>query len=203
MVAIDMKKELKELYNPSAKEVGVVDVPAMSFLMLDGNGDPNGPAFAAATANLYAVAYALKFKVKRSNPDLDYAVMPLEGLWWVDDVTAFNIHGDRSGWHWTLLIAQPESVAAPLVADALTEVGRKKPQLNLDGVRFERYHEGQGAQIMRIGPYANEEPSISRLHDFIQSNGQQLRGKHHEIYRGDPSRAAPEKLRTIIRQPFA
>jgi len=200
MSKVDLKKDLKHLYNPSAKEVSVVDVPPMNFLMIDGAGDPNvSPEYQQAMEALFSLSYALKFMVKKSN-GVDYAVMPLEGLWWTDDPGQFSM-SNKGIWKWTAMIMQPEYVTGQLFAAALAEARRKKDLVALDRVRFESYHEGLSAQIMHIGPYAAEEPTIARLHSFIRENGYELSGKHHEIYPSDPRRTAPEKLRTVLRQP--
>jgi hypothetical protein len=200
MPARDYKKELKHLYAPSAKTPALVEVPPMRFLMVDGRGDPNTvPEYAAAVETLYALAYALKFSVKRA-AGVDYVVLPLEGLWWGEGID-WNDAGQRGGWQWTMMIMQPESVTAELFEQALAETRRKKPALPLDLARLERYDEGPAAQIMHLGPYAAEGPTIARLHAFIAQQGRSLRGKHHEIYLGDPRKTAPDKLRTVIRQP--
>ncbi|HOA25424.1 MAG TPA: GyrI-like domain-containing protein [Aggregatilineales bacterium] len=203
MAKIDLKRELKHLYAPSAKEVAFVEVPPMQYLMVDGAGDPNtAPAYEEAVEALYAVAYAVKFAVKKADPARDYAVMPLEGLWWAEDMTAFN--AERKGdWLWTMMIMQPEWVTAAIVEQAVAEAGRKKDLPALPKLRFETYDEGYSAQIMHIGPYSAEGPTIARLHAAIEEAGCALRGKHHEIYLGDPRRTAPEKLKTIIRQPVS
>jgi hypothetical protein len=201
MPAIDYKKELKQLYNPSAREVALVEVPPLRFLMADGRGDPNSaPAYAEAVEALFALAYALRFMLKRSPGAIDYSVMPLEGLWWGDGGASFDAQ-HKASWHWTMLIMQPEQVTPELVDKALEELRKKKRPAGLDRVRFETYHEGRAAQIMHIGPYADEAPTIARLHTFIAGQGLTPRGKHHEIYLGDPRKSAPERLRTVIRQP--
>jgi hypothetical protein len=201
MPAIDYKKQLKYLYAPAAQAPVLVEVPPLQFLMIDGRGDPNtAPAYPAAVETLYALAYALKFMVKRGPAAIDYVVMPLEGLWWGTGVD-WNDAGQRGGWQWTMMIMQPEPVTAELFEQALAETRKKKPALLLDRARFERYDEGPAAQIMHLGPYAAEGPTIARLHAFIEQQSHALRGKHHEIYVGDPRKTAPEKLRTVIRQP--
>lgn len=201
MAKIDFKKELKHLYHASAKEVEIVDVPAMNFLTVDGMGDPNTAVeYKNAIEVLYAVAYALKFMVKKET-GTDYGVLPLEGLWWADDMTYF-ITGKKDEWKWTAMIMQPEYVTKDLFAKALKQTGEKKKLPSLGKLRFERFHEGLSAQIMHIGPYSAEKPTIERLHNFIRGNGYQLSGKHHEIYLGDPRKSAPEKLNTAIRQPM-
>jgi hypothetical protein len=201
MQTIDLKKEWKELYNPSAKAISIVDAPVMNFLMIDGRGDPNSaPEYAAAVESLYAVAYALKFKVKKSMA-IDYGVMPLEGLWWVDDMRLFDVK-NKGAWQWTMMIAQPEFVTADLVTETIYEVKQKKDLPLLPQIRFAPYHEGPAAQILYIGPYADEGPTIAQIHATIGQRGHTLAGKHHEIYLSDPRKTAPEKLKTIIRQPF-
>lgn len=202
MTKLDLKKEYKQLYQPSAKQAAVVEVPAFNYLMVDGRGDPNtAPAYVAAVEALYAVAYALKFKIKKGQAGLDYGVMPLEGLWWVDDMRQFSVK-DKAAWQWTMMILQPQFVTAQLFAETVGEVGKKKDLPALSRLRFELYREGQAAQIMHIGPYADEEPTVAKLHDFIHARGGERRGKHHEIYLKDPRKTAPGKLLTVIRQPF-
>jgi hypothetical protein len=202
MPTIDYKKELKQLYAPSAKEPALVDVPPLHFLMIDGQGDPNtSREYVAAVEALYALAYALKFMVKRGPTDVDFVVMPLEGLWWGEGIDWYDA-SQKKNRQWTAMIMQPEQVTAELFERALAETRKKKPALPLDRVRFERYDEGLAAQIMYFGPYADEGPTIAQLHGFIAQQGHTLRGKHHEIYLGDPRKTAPEKLRTVIRQPF-
>ncbi|MGB5657784.1 MAG: GyrI-like domain-containing protein [Acidimicrobiia bacterium] len=200
MAKLDLKKEYRQLYNPSAKECSIVDVPEMQFLMVDGTGDPNtSVAYAEAIEALYALSYTLKFLSKTAE-DVDYVVMPLEGLWWTPVIADFSI-GDKSAWEWTAMIMQPDHITAAHVATAAEEVRRKKNPPALDRIRFEPFREGLAVQIMYFGPYADEAPTIERLHQFANDSGYQLRGKHHEIYLGDPRRTAPEKLRTVIRQP--
>ncbi len=189
------------LYKASAKRPEIVDVPAMSFLMVDGAGDPNtSQAYRDALEALYVVAYTLKFALKKAE-GINYRVAPLEGLWWSEDLDAF-LTGAKDNWLWTMMIAQPSIVTPAWVDKAMEEVQRKKAPVALALLRFERFHEGLSAQIMHIGPYATEAPTIQKLHDFIHIEGGTLTGHHHEIYLGDPRRAAPEKLKTVIRQPF-
>src|SRR5262245_20206253 len=171
MSKTDFKKELKHLYQPSAKIISVVDVPRMNFLSINGHGNPNtAPEYALAVEALYALAYALKFKVKKGKPSVDYAVMPLEGLWWADDMSQFSVK-NKEAWKWTMMIMQPEYVTSQLFAEALSEVAEKKVLPALSLLRFESYHEGQAAQIMHIGPYSEEEPTVAKLHTFIHQNG--------------------------------
>ena len=204
MQKIDLKKQLKHLYNPSLKQKTAVDVPKMNFLMIDGQGDPNtSEAYQNAVEALFAVSYAIKLMIKKSEIAADYTVMPLEGLWWVDDMTQFSLV-DKDAWKWTSMIMQPEYMTEELFKEARIQIEKKKGLAALSEIRFEAFHEGQAAQIMYIGPYAEEEaPTIEKIHNFIKEQGNNLRGRHHEIYLSDPRRTAPEKLKTIIRQPFA
>lgn len=206
MKTIDLKKQFKHLYQPSAKQFSIVDVPPMNFLMIDGSGDPNTSAeFQAATEALYALSYALKFGVKQGKYGAtlyDYPVMALEGLWWVDDMARFSVEA-KGQWHWTLMIMHPDVITAEMVEAARADVTKKKNPEALPKVRFEPYHEGPSAQIMYFGPFKDEGPTIARLHEFIEASGHHLRGKHHEIYLSDFQRTAPEKLKTVIRQPLA
>jgi len=203
MRKIDFKKELKHLYKPP-KEVALVDVPEMNFLMIDGVGDPNtAQAYKDVIEALYAVSYALKFMIKKGKTAIDYIVMPLEGLWWTDDMTKFTTE-NKDIWRWTSMIMQPEYVTKNLFNKALKQVKKKKNPPALSKIRFESLHEGLSAQIMHIGPYSAEGPTIEKLHRFIKEKGytfEGLRQKHHEIYLSDPRKATPEKMKTIIRQP--
>jgi hypothetical protein len=202
MEKIDLKKVLGDLYRPSAKEVGLVDVPTMNFLMVDGEGDPNtATAYAEAIEALFAMSYTLKFAVKKGDLAIDYGVMPLEGLWWADDMSSFAT-GDKSGWKWTAMIMQPDFITQEMVDEAAVNVSKKKDPVALPLIRFESFSEGEAAQVMHIGPFSEEGPTIQRVHDFIDSSGCQRFGKHHEIYLSDIRRAAPEKWKTIVRQPM-
>ncbi len=202
MEQIDLKKKWKELYSSSAREVAIVDVPKMSFLSIDGAGDPNtSQEYQEAVETLFSVSYAIKFIVKKSSEAIDYAVMPLEGLWWVDDMSKFSIK-NKNAWQWTAMIMQPDFVSEELVKKATDQAGKKKKLPALAKLRFQSFHEGLSAQIMHIGPYAEEPPTIEKLHGFIESNGYRMNGKHHEIYLSDPRKAAPEKMKTVIRQPI-
>jgi len=200
---IDLKRELKELYGPSAKDVVRIEVPPMKFLMIDGQGDPNSaPEYSEAIEALYAVAYALKFAAKKGPLAIDYGVMPLEGLWWAEDMSSFAT-GARADWLWTMMIMQPDFVTAGLVDEVVAEVARKKNPAALSKMRFETFAEGLSAQTMHIGPFSEEAPTIERVHDFIAASGAQRTGKHHEIYLTDIRKADPTKWKTVIRQPMS
>lgn len=200
---VDLKKDLKQFYGPAGTNFSLVNVPAMNFLQIDGQGNPNtAPAYREAVEALYALAYYLKFSLKKGPAGADYVVMPLEGLWWADDMSQFTSLS-KDSWKWTMMIMQPEAITPAMFAEAVTNVGQKKNLPALPLARLEPYHEGLTGQVLYIGAYADEGPTIARLHDFIHEQGCQLRGKHHEIYLGDPRKVAPEKLKTIIRQPCA
>jgi hypothetical protein len=204
---LDLRKQLKHLYEPPAKKVVEVDVPTMTFLMLDGQGDPNTAAsYQQAIEALYGLAYTLKFACKKTL-GLDYPVMPLEGLWWMDDMGGrfgdIDFAADKSRWKWTMMVMLPDEVPADAVETARQELGAKKDLPALADVRVERFEEGLAAQIMHLGSYAEEKPTIEKVHRFIEEAGCEPRGKHHEVYIGDPRRSAPEKLRTVVRQPMA
>ncbi|HEX7541506.1 MAG TPA: GyrI-like domain-containing protein [Anaerolineales bacterium] len=201
MEKLDLKKSLKYLYEPSARVFSVVNVPAMNFIMIDGHGDPNTSVeYTESLQSLYAAAYTLKFKLKKERA-VDYPVMASEGLWWMDDMREFSL-ARKDDWKWTMMIMQPEIVTPQLFAQAVDEATKKKGQPALSRLRLEPYYEGLATQIMYFGPYADEGPTIARLHQFIEESGYVRFGKHHEIYLGDPRRTAPEKLRTVIRQPM-
>lgn len=200
MAALDLKKDLKQFYAPSGKTVSIVEVPTLSFLMIDGQGDPREQAYRDTVSLLFAVAYTVKFHVKRTQ-GFDFAVMPLEGRWWVENLDDLDFE-DRSNWLWTIMIMQPACVTPDMVAQACLEVQKKKALAVPPPVRLESFTEGLVGQILFTGPYKDEMPTIEHLHASIQAQGGVLVGKHHEIYLSDPNRTAPEKLKTILRQPM-
>jgi len=203
MEKTDYKKQLKHLYKPSSRNVEIVEVPKMNFLMVDGEGDPNtAKSFSDAIEALYPVAYTLKFMVKNGAMAVDYGVLPLEALWWSEDMSAF-VTGNKDAWKWTLMIMQPELITRDMVRQAIEQVAKKKNPVSLPLVRFEPFQEGKAAQIMHIGPFTEEGPTIEKVHQFITDTGCEKSGKHHEIYLSDIRRAAPEKWKTIVRQPMA
>ena len=201
MKKIDFKKELKYLYGPSAREVVEVEVPTMNFLMVDGEGDPNtSQAFSDAVEALFSVSYAIKFTVKKGNMAIDYGVMPLEGTWWAEDMSKFSVE-DKSSWKWTVMIMQPDFISEEMIDVVIAQVREKKNPVALSKMRFETFNEGKCAQILHIGPFSEEGPTVEKVHQFIDANGER-RGKHHEIYLSDIRRADPSKWKTIIRQPM-
>jgi hypothetical protein len=203
MAKKDLNKEMQELYFPPSKEPVAVKVPKMNFLMVDGKGDPNSSkAFQEAIGALYSLSYTMKFMLKFSPKKIDYVVMPLEALWWSDNKDDF-LTANRDAWKWTAMIMQPHHGTKNLLVKAKEEIVRKKKEVpGLDRVRFEPFEEGLSAQIMHIGPYSTEKPTIERLHKFVEDSEHKLTGKHHEIYMSDPRRAKPEKLKTVIRHPM-
>jgi hypothetical protein len=202
MKKIDLKKQWKQLYEAKVGAIVAVDVPSLTYLMVDGEGDPNtSEAFQEAIEALYSLSYTLKFTLKKSPRAIDYGVMPLEGLWWADDPRAFY-EAKKSTWKWTAMIVQPEFIARAQVDAAFEQVRKKKNPAALGRVRFDTLSEGPSAQVLYVGPFADEGPTIQRMHEFIHACGKKLRGKHHEIYLSDPRRTAPEKLKTILRQPM-
>ena len=204
MSATDLVTEHKPLYAPPSQTPVIVEVPELAFLMLDGRGDPNSAEeYQAALQALYGVAYTLKFTLKKTDPERDFKVAPLEGLWWADGEppSLDALQTDRDGWNWTMMIAVPDAVTAAEVAAAVGAAVRRRPLPAAGLMRLERFAEGQAAQVMHIGPYADEAQTIARLHEFVAEQGYGLRGRHHEIYLGDPRRTAPERLKTVLRHP--
>jgi len=201
MKKVDLKKELRQLYQAPAREVVQVEVPELTFLMVDGKGDPNtSQEHAQAVEALFSVSYAAKFMVKKGPQELDYSVMPLEGLWWADDMSAF-VDNDRANWKWTMMIMQPSFAANEVIEAAIAEVRSKKKLPGIDRLRLEEFAEGRCAQVLHIGPFSEEGPTIQRLHEFIDARSSRT-GKHHEIYLSDIRRADPKKWKTILRQPM-
>jgi hypothetical protein len=207
MRTLDLRKELKPFYAPSAKKVEIVDVPEFQFAMIDGaieaDAEPgNSPAFASAVQAMYGIAYTLKFasKLRKEDP-IDYPVMALEGLWWVAG-DEFSL-SRKDDWLWTLMILQPAHITPEMFEAARVQVRKKQGDSPaLGDLRLSRFREGLCVQALHIGPYAEEPATVARMDAFAAENGYRMAGKHHEIYMGDPRRAAPEKLKTILRHPI-
>lgn len=211
MKTLNLKKDLKYLYAPSAKKIEIVKVPKLQFIMIDGRIEKgmepgNSPSFAEATQALYGVAYPLKFMLKkRKTGPIDYPVMPLEGLWGLQDVS-LDV-GKKDNWSYTLMILQPDVVTKDVFAEGLEQVRKKKGDSPaLSKLRLEQFEEGICVQVMHIGPYVTEPATIERMRAFALENGYRdnvgPNGLHHEIYIGDPRKAAPEKLKTVLRHPL-
>lgn len=197
----DIKSDYKMLYTPSRKAFERVDVPELRYIAIDGAGDPNtSEAYADAVQSLYAVAYALKFASKKGL-GRDFTVGPLEGLWRADDMAAF-VERDKSSWRWTMMIAQPDWISSEMVEAAKEEAFKKKRIEAIAQVRFLTLVEGPSIQILHLGSYDDEAPTLRRLHhDYMPANGLTFNGDHHEIYLSDPRKTPPERLKTILRQP--
>jgi hypothetical protein len=198
---VDLKKKYKALFAPK-KTPQIVEVPPLRYLMIDGAGAPESAAFAEAIAALYPAAYALKFHHKTAGKG-DFVVAPLEALWWADDWTVFMAN-QRQDWRWTAMIMQPDFVSPDDLAVVLKALEKKKKRVPLhDRMRLETLEEGKAVQVMHHGPYSAEGPVIANMHAFAEGEGYPLTGKHHEIYLSDMRRTAPEKLKTVLRQPVA
>lgn len=203
MTKLDLKKALRDFYLPSSKAPAIVEVPRMRFLMIDGAIEPgtepgNSPGFVASMGAIYGAAYTIKFASKRRTRDpVDYPVMALEGLWWVDD-GEFDLRR-KDNWRYTLMIMQPEHVDDRMLAAAVERLRAKRPTPEVDALRLEDFEEGLCVQIMHIGPYAEEPETIDRMRELAESKGYRFCNKHHEIYVGDPRRSAPAKLKTVLR----
>ncbi|MDU8927818.1 GyrI-like domain-containing protein [Alisedimentitalea sp. MJ-SS2] len=206
MTKLDFKKTDKTLYAAKTDTWARIDVPEMTFLMIDGQGDPNGPDYGAAVGALYPLAYGVKFAEKADGRD--FAVPPLEALWWADDPAAF-VSGDRKEWRWTAILRLPDRIEEVLIEavreTVLAKQAKKKGGADsslIQAVRLDRFTEGDCLQRLHIGPYTDEAPTLAELHEQVMPDkGLTFGGKHHEIYLSDPRRVAPEKLKTILRQP--
>lgn len=211
MKTLDLRKQYKHLYQPSAKKVEIIQVPPLQFAMIDGAiemGSEPGKSisFAEATQALYSIAYTLKFTLKKRKVNaVDYPVMALEGLWWVED-GMFDIT-IKDNWFYTLMIMQPEVITKEIFDEGLEQVRRKRGDSpTLSKLRLATFEEGLCVQVMHIGPYATEPATVDRMRLFMEESGYQdrvgpLGGKHHEIYLGDPRKADPSKLKTVLRHP--
>jgi hypothetical protein len=205
MEKVDFKKTLKNLYQPSSKEVSIIEVPEMNYIMIDGHGDPNNSKiFEDAVEALYGISYTIKMMPKKGiTPEgyFDYVVAPLEGLWSITEGEFDFVK--RDNWIWTLMIMQPDFVDSKLFEHAKEEALKKKSNEAIANVRFESYKEGLSAQIMHHGPYAEEPATVDKIHTAIAENGYSISGEHHEIYLSDPRKAQQEKLKTVIRYPIS
>jgi len=202
MEKLDLKLEWKRFYRPGGKAFEIVEVPEFTLLMVDGQGDPNtAQSYVDAIQALYAAAYGLKFLCKQTL-EKDFVVAPLEGLWWAEDPAAFHRQLDKDSWQWTAMIHVPGWVTQQLFEQAVHDASVKKELPALAQMRLEPYREGLSVQILHIGSYADEAPTLLRLHDeFLPANGLVEAGKHHEIYLSDPRRTSPEKWKIVLRQP--
>jgi hypothetical protein len=199
MSSIDLKRADRAWYTAGSRPA-LVELPPLPYLMVDGQGDPNNaPAYREAVATLYPVAYAIRAAVIDATGDR-YTVMPLEGLWWTPDMADFTT-ADKDAWHWTLMIRLPPPATPEVARAAIASTTDARDLPAAAGIRFDTLAEGTAAQVLHRGPYAEEAPTIAALHAWIADRGLGLAGRHHEIYLSDPRRVAPERMRTIIRQP--
>ena len=190
---------MKEFYNPPVGEPVLVELPPLKYIMVDGDGEPGGESFQQAMGTLYNLVYTMKFRSKRLLKK-DYDIMAPEGLWWMKGKFDMN-RKDR--WLWTLMILVPDFVTVKMFSEAVAEVRSKKNPPGLERARLETLDEGTAVQMMHIGPYANEPESIAKMEAYAEGHGYRMVGKHHEIYLGDPRRAAPSRLKTVLRHPVA
>jgi hypothetical protein len=203
MIQLDLRKQWKHLYAPSAKKVELVDVPEFKFVMIDGRIEPGegpgtSPGFEENMGALYSAAYTLKFMSKlRAADPIDYPVMALEGLWWVED-GKFDINV-KDNWVYTVMIMQPDHITPEMFGEALVQAAKKKPNPALARLRFASFREGLCVQTMHLGPYATEPATLEKMLDWAAANGYRLTGRHHEIYLGDPRRTEPDKMKTVLR----
>lgn len=197
----DIKTARRDLYAPKSARFEVVDIPEMPFLMADGNGNPNtSPVYATVVEALYTTAYAVR-AIAKEELHRTHTVGPLEGLWSADDLRVFQTR-DKDAWDWTLMIVQPEWISTDLATEAMERARKKRGPDAIDRVRFDTFNEGLSVQVLHVGSYDDEAPTIVRMHDeFIPAEGLTLRGRHHEIYLSDARRTGPSRLRTILRQP--
>jgi len=202
METIEFKKTYRAYYTPKPAQPEIITLPAMKFLMVDGQGDPNtSQQFQDAIGAIYPVVFGIKFAHKKAGVGPDYTLGPLEALWWTKAGQTFA-SSSKQDWLWTVMMWVPDFITSKEVKQFTALAKQKKPNPALDKLRLEVFDEGTVVQLMHIGPYGDEQPNIERMHAFAEQAGYKLRGKHHEIYLGDPRRAAPEKLRTILRQPI-
>lgn len=211
MKTLDLKKQFKHLYQPSAKKIEAVQIPKLQFAMADGaieKGQTPGtsPGFSEAIQALYEISYTLKFMFKKRKTNaIDYPVMALEGLLWLTEGDVFDIN-IKDNWSYTLMIMQPEIITKELCDEAREQVRKKKGDSeSLSKLRLAHFEEGLCVQVMHIGPYATEPATMERMREFMKENGLKdnvgPHGKHHEIYLSDPRRAAPDKMKTVLRHP--
>lgn len=206
MDQLDFKKSFKHLFSAPNSKAVLIDVPECQHLMVDGAGDPNNnPSFERAMQTLYGILYSLKMgwkfgKSEQPQGYVDFTVAPPEALWWMADGGDFDM-SRKQDWRWTQMIMTPDFVSKKMVDAAAEELRRKKGKDAVAPYRLERWKEGWCVQITHLGPYEAEAPTIEKMHSFAREQGYTLHGKHHEIYLNDPRRTAPEKIKTILRQP--
>ena len=196
---IDLKKQHKQLFAPK-REPHLVEVRKFQYLMIDGEGAPEGTAFQDAIAALYSTAYTTKFALKKAGRE-DFVVPPLEALWWADDESAFE-GNRRDEWQWTLMVILPDHVSDEDLRGTLADLEKKGKLTEVHArMRTEVLEEGQSVQCLHVGPYDSMGGAISAMRAFAESKGLEFASKHHDVYLSDPRRTAPEKLKTVLRRP--
>jgi hypothetical protein len=197
---IDLRKQYHDLYSPSKKEFSFIEVPPLQYLMINGSGDPNNSQrYMDAIQTLYSLSYTLKFSLKKAQ-GIDYSVMGLEGLWWMPNMNEWS-ESNKSRWLWTAMMLQPDFITPELFEEARRPAQAKGKAPLAGETRLETLTEGPSCQIMYFGAYVDEAPTIAAMHKFIADHGYERNLKHHEIYLSDARKVAPEKNRTILRQP--
>ncbi|MEI8229946.1 MAG: GyrI-like domain-containing protein [Candidatus Peregrinibacteria bacterium] len=213
--ASEFLKFMKGIYAPSRKEPEVLRLPAMRFLMIDGQGVPASKMFQDSVQALYSLLFQLKMgmkfgKIRKPDGWFDFKVPPLEGLWWTNkDVvrsrwkaTQAFAPDDLISGHWTLMMLVPPFIPSETIKEAMEQASVKKPSLPITEIRCEEFTEGEAVQMMHIGPYSTEPETVRKLVEFAEQKGCRFTGKHHEVYLSDPRRTQGEKLRTILRYPL-
>lgn len=201
MEKVDLKKAISNYFIAKAEQFSLVDLPKFNYMMVDGTGNPNVEAsYETALQLLYGVSYTLKF-MNKNDSGRDYVVPPLEGLWWSDDMNSFETR-EKSKWKWTMMIMIPDWISPGLIPNAIHRFSERKPEIDHSKLRIDSLQEGLSVQVLHIGPYDAEGPLLKKLHrEFMPNNNLAFNGLHHEIYLGDPRKTAPERLKTILRQP--
>lgn len=199
----EFKKQFPELYAPKQRDFHVVEVPELTYIQVDGHGDPNtSQDYIDAVTSLYAMSYGIRAWCKKELGRV-HTVGPLEGLWSAMDPRVFTTR-DKNQWDWTMMIVQPQWITADIFAETLAETARKKDLPAQNTLRFASVAEGTSVQILHTGSYDSEAPVLARLHDeYMPAHGLTFNGRHHEVYLSDPRRTEPAKLRTVLRQPVA
>jgi len=205
METVDFRKNYKHLYSPTARTPELVTMPPMTFLAIDGRGAPDGEAFELSIQAVYSMAFTIKFGRKKARMEPDFKMGPLEGLWSVGDENRrfdFAVDGlGRDRWQWTLLFWMPDFITKDDLRAARVAVADRKPNPMLDCLHLWMWEEGLCVQMLHVGPYSEEEATIAAMDAYMAEHGYAARGRHHEIYLGDPRRADPSKLKTILRHP--
>ncbi|MCB2201032.1 GyrI-like domain-containing protein [bacterium] len=196
---LNLYKHFRQDYT-AKQDPAILRVTPSQYLMIDGHGAPGNDQFSEKMGALYGMAYTIKFGCKERGQD--FVVCKLEGLWWIDGVEGYDFVGKSADdWSWRILIRMPDFVTQEDRQTAIETLHKKKKEGPFEDVRFEHFDEGEVVQILHVGPYAEETPTIMRMHAYAEEQGYKLDGLHHEIYLGDPRKTDPAKLKTILRHP--